>query len=64
MAGIIAAALGIIALAWFLLRLFPALFPAVLVLVLPLLPFIFALSFFTELWRQFGPKASTAPAEQ
>jgi len=60
MAGIIAAALGIIALAWFLRRLFPALFAAVLVLVLP---FIFALSFFTELWRQFGPKASTAPAE-
>ena len=36
---------------------------AVLSLILPLLPFIFALSFFTELWRQFGPKASTAPAE-
>ncbi|GMB66429.1 hypothetical protein GWQ43_20235 (plasmid) [Alcaligenes faecalis] len=98
MAGIIAAVLGVIALAWFLRRLFPALFAAVLVLaapawlvggllldllrrplaflrplglalarlvgfvlVLPLLPFIFAWSFFAELWRQFRPKAS-APA--
>ena len=32
------------------------------VLVLPLLPFIFAWSFFAELWRQFRPKASPAPA--
>ena len=98
MAGIIAAVLGVIALAWFLRRLFPALFAAVFVLaapvwlvggllldllrrplaflrplglglarlagfvlVLPLLPFIFAWSFFAELWRQFRPKAS-APA--
>lgn len=93
MAGIIAAVLGVIALAWFLRRLFPALFAAVFVLaapawlvggllldllrrplglglarlvgfvlVLPLLPFIFAWSFFAELWRQFRPKASPAPA--
>ena len=99
MAGIIAAVLGVIALAWFLRRLFPALFAAVFVLaapvwlvggllldllrlplaflrpvgvglarlvgfilVLPLLPFIFAWSFGTELWRQFRPKASPAPA--
>lgn len=98
MAFIIAAVLGVIALAWFLRRLFPALFAAVFVLfapvwlvggalldllrrplaflrpvglalarlvgfvlVLPLLPFIFAWSFFAELWRQFRPKAS-APA--
>jgi hypothetical protein len=97
MAGIIAAVLGVIALAWFLRRLFPALFAAVFVLaapawlvggllldllrrplaflrplglglarlvgfvlVLPLLPFIFAWSFFAELWRQFRPKASPA----
>lgn len=99
MAFIIAAVLGVIALAWFLRRLFPALFAAVFVLfapvwlvggalfdllrrplaflrpvglalarlvgfvlVLPLLPFIFAWSFFAELWRQFRPKASPAPA--
>ncbi|HIH9848195.1 TPA: hypothetical protein ACYVFY_005417 [Klebsiella pneumoniae] len=98
MAGIIAAVVGVIALAWFLRRLFPALFAAVFVLaapvwlvggllldllrrplaflrpvgvalarlvgfvlVLPLLPFIFAWSFFAELWRQFRPKASPAP---
>lgn len=35
MAGIIAAVLGIIALAWFLRRLFPALFAAVFVLAAP-----------------------------
>lgn len=88
MAGIIAAVLGVIALAWFLRRLFPALFAAVFVLaapawlvggllldllrrplaflrpvgvglarlvgfvlVLPLLPFIFAWSFLAELFR-------------
>ena len=98
MAFIIAAVLGVIALAWFLRRLFPALFAAVFVLfapvwlvggalldllrrplaflrpvglalarlvgfvlVLPLLPFIFAWSFFAELWRQFRPKASPEP---
>ncbi|ERF04117.1 TPA: hypothetical protein L5B66_005943 [Pseudomonas aeruginosa] len=98
MAGIIAAVIGVVALAWFLRRLFPALFAAVFVLVapvwlvggllldllrrplaflrpvgvalarlvgfvlvLPLLPFIFAWSFFAELWRQFRPKASPAP---
>src|SRR3546814_6259785 len=103
----IAAVPGVIALAWFLRRLFPALFAAVFVLfapvwlvggalfdllrrplafprpvglalarlvglalarlvgfvlVLPLLPFIFAWSFFAELWRQFRAKASPAPA--
>ncbi|NMY43760.1 hypothetical protein HBN76_20840 [Pseudomonas sp. WS 5013] len=99
MAGIIAAVLGVIALAWFLRRLFPALFAAVFVLaapvwlvggllldllrrplaflrplgiglarvvgfvlVLPLLPFIFAWSFFAELWRQFRPAKASAPA--
>ena len=99
MAFIIAAVLGVIALAWFLRRLFPALFAAVFVLfapvwlvggalfdllrrplaflrpvglalarlvgfvlVLPLLPFIFAWSFFAELWRQFRPSKSSAPA--
>ena len=93
MAGIIAAVLGVIALAWFLRRLFPALFAAVFVLaapawlaggllldllrrplglglarlvgfvlVLPLLPFIFAWSFGVELWRQFRPNASPIPA--
>jgi hypothetical protein len=31
--------------------------------MLPLLPLIFAWSFFAELWRQFRPKASTAPAK-
>ncbi|HGK8912548.1 TPA: hypothetical protein ACKAE1_005709 [Pseudomonas aeruginosa] len=99
MAGIIAAVVGFVALAWFLRRLFPALFAAVFVLaaplwlvggalldllrrplaflrpvglalarlvgfvlVLPLLPFIFAWSFFAELWRQFRPKASLPPA--
>ena len=99
MAGIIAAVLGVIALAWFLRRLFPALFAAVFVLaaplwlvggllldllrrplaflrplglglarlvgfvlVLPLLPFIFAWSFFAELWRQFRPSKASAPA--
>jgi hypothetical protein len=36
MAGIIAAVLGVIALAWFLRRLFPALFAAVFVLAAPL----------------------------
>lgn len=35
MAGIIAAVLGVIALAWFLRRLFPALFAAVFVLAAP-----------------------------
>ena len=97
MTFIIAAVLGVIALAWFLRRLFPALFAAVFVLfapvwlvggalfdllrrplaflrpvglalarlvgfvlVLPLLPFIFAWSFFAELWRQFRPTASPA----
>lgn len=88
MAGIIAAVVGVIVLAWFLRRLFPALFAAVfvlaapmwlvggflvdllrrplaflrplglglarllgLVVVLPLLPFIFAWSFLAELFR-------------
>lgn len=97
MTGIIAALVCIVALAWFLRRLFPALFAAVfvlavpvwlvggllldllrrplaflrplglarlvgVVLVLPLLPFIFVWSFFAELWRQFRSKASPAPA--
>lgn len=99
MAGIIAAVVGVIVLAWFLRRLFPALFAAVFVLaapvwlvggflrdllrrplaflrpvgvglarlagfvlVLPLLPFIFAWSFFAELRRQFRPKVSPTPA--
>jgi hypothetical protein len=32
------------------------------VLVLPLLPFIFVLSFFAELWRQFRPSKASVPA--
>lgn len=94
MAGIIAAVVCIVALAWFTRRLFPALFAAVfvlavpvwlvggllldllrrplaflrplglarlvgVVLVLPLLPFIFVWSFFAELFR---PAKASAPA--
>jgi hypothetical protein len=94
MTGIIAALVCIVALAWFLRRLFPALFAAVfvlavpvwlvggllldllrrplaflrplglarlvgVVLVLPLLPFIFVWSFFAELFR---PTKASAPA--
>ncbi len=32
------------------------------VLVLPLLPFIFVWSFFAELWRQFRPSKASVPA--
>lgn len=99
MAAIIAAVVGFIFLAWFLRRLFPALFAAVIVvaapvwlvggllldllrrplaflrplgvglarlmgfvLVLPLLPFIFVVVLCPELWRQFRPVKSSAPA--